>query len=184
MVAGRAKRRRVTWALGSRRFEVIFTGPGGHSWSDYGIGNPVHALGRAVALFTDNKLNGGPRSSFNVGLIDGGTSINSIPARARAKVDIRSESNEKMEELVHLLNAAVEDDGGPAVAQEGAGLGQEREEHLGEAGVGGSGDDEEGIAAGVIEPIVGGRRQGQAQAGDVGFGQPALRSDLHRAWRP
>ena len=98
----------TTRALGSRRFEVTFTGPGGHSWSDYGVGNPVHALGRAVAYFSEAKLNGGPRSSFNVGLIDGGTSINSIPSMARAKVDIRSESNQKMSELVDLLNAAVE----------------------------------------------------------------------------
>jgi len=98
----------TTRALGSRRFEVTFTGPGGHSWSDYGIGNPVHALSRAVALFSEVKLNGGPRSSFNVGLIDGGTSINSIPSLARAKVDIRSESNEVMDELVGQLNGAVE----------------------------------------------------------------------------
>jgi tripeptide aminopeptidase len=98
----------TTRALGSRRFEVTISGPGGHSWSDYGVGNPVHALGRAVALFSEAKLNGSPRSSFNVGLIDGGTSINSIPSLARAKVDIRSESNEKMDELVALLNAAVE----------------------------------------------------------------------------
>jgi acetylornithine deacetylase/succinyl-diaminopimelate desuccinylase-like protein len=98
----------TTRALGSRRFEVTFTGPGGHSWSDYGVGNPVHALGRAVAYFSEAKLNGGPRSSLNVGLIDGGTSINSIPSMARAKVDIRSESNEKMGELVDLLNTAVE----------------------------------------------------------------------------
>jgi acetylornithine deacetylase/succinyl-diaminopimelate desuccinylase-like protein len=98
----------TTRALGSRRFEITFTGPGGHSWSDYGVGNPVHALGRAVAYFSEAKLNGGPRSSFNVGLIDGGTSINSIPSMARAKVDIRSESNQKMSELVDLLNSAVE----------------------------------------------------------------------------
>ncbi|MBZ5595651.1 MAG: M20/M25/M40 family metallo-hydrolase [Acidobacteriia bacterium] len=98
----------TTRGLGSRRFEVTFTGPGGHSWSDYGVGNPVHALGRAVSLFSDAKLNGGARSSVNVGLINGGTSINSIPSLARAKVDIRSESNEKMEELVGLLNVAVE----------------------------------------------------------------------------
>jgi len=98
----------TTRALGSRRFEIVFTGPGGHSWSDYGMGNPVHALGRAVAFFSETRLNGGPRSSFNVGLIDGGTSINSIPSQARAKVDIRSESNERMDELVKLLNAAVE----------------------------------------------------------------------------
>jgi len=108
VIDGAATDHITTRGLGSRRFEITITGPGGHSWSDYGISNPVHALGRAVAFFTETKLNGGPRSSFNVGLIDGGTSINSIPSLARAKVDIRSESNEKMEELVGLLNAAVE----------------------------------------------------------------------------
>jgi acetylornithine deacetylase/succinyl-diaminopimelate desuccinylase-like protein len=95
-------------ALGSRRFEVTFTGPGGHSWSDYGVGNPVHALSRAVALFSEVRLNGSPKSSINVGIIEGGTGINAIPAMARAKVDIRSESNEKMDELVELLNGAIE----------------------------------------------------------------------------
>jgi acetylornithine deacetylase/succinyl-diaminopimelate desuccinylase-like protein len=95
-------------ALGSRRFEVTFSGPGGHSWSDYGVGNPVHALSRAVALFSEVRLNGSPKSSINVGIIEGGTSINAIPPLARAKVDIRSESNEKMDELVELLNGAIE----------------------------------------------------------------------------
>ncbi|HTQ52933.1 MAG TPA: M20/M25/M40 family metallo-hydrolase [Bryobacteraceae bacterium] len=95
-------------ALGSRRFEVMFSGPGGHSWSDYGIGNPVHALGRAIAQFTGKRLNGQPKSSINVGFVEGGASVNAIPAMARAKVDIRSESNEKMDELVDSLTAAIE----------------------------------------------------------------------------
>jgi acetylornithine deacetylase/succinyl-diaminopimelate desuccinylase-like protein len=98
----------TTQALGSRRFEVTFTGPGGHSWSDYGMGNPVHALSRAVAWFTENRLNGAPKSSLNVGMIEGGASVNAIPPLARAKVDIRSQSNEKLEELVAALTAAVE----------------------------------------------------------------------------
>ncbi|HTM51090.1 MAG TPA: M20/M25/M40 family metallo-hydrolase [Bryobacteraceae bacterium] len=95
-------------ALGSRRFELTFSGPGGHSWSDYGTGNPVHALSRAVSLFSDTRLNGPPRSAFNIGVIEGGASINSIPTLARAKIDIRSESNEKLDSLVDLLTAAVE----------------------------------------------------------------------------
>lgn len=95
-------------ALGSRRFEVTFSGPGGHSWSDYGIGNPVHALSRAVSWFADTRLNGSPKSSLNVGLIEGGASINAIPALARAKVDIRSESNDKLDDLVASLTSAVE----------------------------------------------------------------------------
>ncbi len=95
-------------ALGSRRFEITFTGSGGHSWSDYGIGNPVHALSRAVSLFSDTRVSVTPRSSISVSVIDGGTSINAIPAQARAKVDIRSESNEKMDDLVIALQAAVD----------------------------------------------------------------------------
>ncbi len=95
-------------ALGSRRYEITMTGPGGHSWSDYGTANPVHALSRAIALFADLKLDGGPRSALNCGLIEGGASVNSIPQLARAKVDIRSECNEKMDEIVEALNSAVE----------------------------------------------------------------------------
>lgn len=98
----------TTQALGSRRFEVLFHGPGGHSWSDYGTGNPVHALSRAIADFTDVRLNGNPRSSVNVGVFEGGASVNAIPTQARAKVDIRSESDQKMDELVGVLTAAVE----------------------------------------------------------------------------
>jgi acetylornithine deacetylase/succinyl-diaminopimelate desuccinylase-like protein len=98
----------TTRALGSRRFEVAFTGPGGHSWSDFGAGNPIHALCRAVSFFSETRMNGTPKSATNVGLIEGGSSINSIPQTARAKVDIRSESNEKIDELVEALQNAVE----------------------------------------------------------------------------
>ncbi len=97
-------------ALASRRFDVTITGPGGHSWSDYGVANPVHALSRAISLFTDNRaaIAGAPRSSFNFGILEGGSSINSIPAHARTKLDIRSESAPKLEELSNLLTTCVE----------------------------------------------------------------------------
>jgi acetylornithine deacetylase/succinyl-diaminopimelate desuccinylase-like protein len=100
----------TTRALGSRRFEVTFTGPGGHSWSDYGIANPVHALSRAIAFFTEHRFpgNGSPRSSYNFGILEGGSSINSIPTLARTKVDIRSESAAKLEEISGLLTTCVE----------------------------------------------------------------------------
>ena len=95
-------------ALASRRFEVAVTGPGGHSWSDYGAGNPVHALSRAIAGFTDAfPADATPRSSFNFGLIQGGTSINCIPTEARAKVDLRSENPERIDEMASLLAASV-----------------------------------------------------------------------------
>lgn len=96
-------------ALGSRRFEVIFTGPGGHSWSDHGAGNPVHALARAIATFTESAPGSeAPRSSFNFGLVQGGSSINSIPVEARAKVDLRSEDPAMIDRMVVLLQSAVD----------------------------------------------------------------------------
>jgi acetylornithine deacetylase/succinyl-diaminopimelate desuccinylase-like protein len=97
-------------ALASRRFEVTVAGPGGHSWSDYGLVNPVHALSRAIVNFTELRFNGtgNPRSSYNFGLLEGGSSINSIPAEARAKLDIRSESAVKLDEISALLTSCVE----------------------------------------------------------------------------
>ena len=102
-------------ALGSRRFEVIFSGPGGHSWSDCGNGNAVHAMARTISDFLDShgRRRGFlesryGRSTANFSLIDGGTSINSIPASARAKLDLRSESTEVLEELGELLTDCVE----------------------------------------------------------------------------
>lgn len=96
-------------ALASRRFEITFAGPGGHSWSDYGIGNPVHALSRVITLFAENQPPpiAGVKSSFNFGVIDGGVSVNSIPNSARAKLDVRSESMERLEYMGHLLNSCV-----------------------------------------------------------------------------
>ena len=98
----------TTRALGSRRFEVTFTGPGGHSWSDFGVANPLHALCRAVSLFSDTRVDGGAKSAINVGIIEGGSSVNAIAQTARAKVDIRSESNSRLDELVDHLTTAAE----------------------------------------------------------------------------
>ena len=97
-------------ALASRRFDVTISGPGGHSWSDYGFANPIHALARAIASFTEQRLptNGSPRSSYNFGIIEGGSSINSIPTLARTKVDIRSESPAKLDEIAAQLTTTVE----------------------------------------------------------------------------
>ncbi|WP_035958775.1 M20/M25/M40 family metallo-hydrolase [Bryobacter aggregatus] len=105
----------TTQALGSRRFEVVFSGPGGHSWSDAGNPNAVHAMSRTIADFLDcHGRRAGflqtryGRSTANFSLIDGGTSINSIPASARAKLDLRSESGEVLDELAELLTDCVE----------------------------------------------------------------------------
>ncbi len=100
-------------ALASRRFEVTFNGPGGHSWNDSGTPNPVHAIGRVIASFTESaeaRIAGERRArcSYNFGLVDGGSSINSIPSMARAKLDLRSEDPGMLEELTALLSVAVE----------------------------------------------------------------------------
>ena len=99
-------------ALECRRYEISVTGPGGHSWSDYGTANPVHALCRFVTLYADQPFDTDPavgeRFSFNFGVIEGGTSINSIPAVARVKLDLRSENAAKAEEMVAALSPLLE----------------------------------------------------------------------------
>jgi len=97
----------VTQALGSRRFQVTIQGPGGHSWSDFGAPNPIVVLSRAIARFSRTELPAEPKISANVGVISGGTSVNSIPESAGMRVDIRSASHEEMERLERALREAV-----------------------------------------------------------------------------
>jgi tripeptide aminopeptidase len=97
----------VAEALGSRRFEVIVRGPGGHSWSDFGAPNPVVILARAIHTFASTPLPSAPKTTFNIGVIRGGTSVNSIPESASMKVDIRSTSMSEMERLEQTLRLAL-----------------------------------------------------------------------------
>ena len=97
----------TTAALASRRVEITITGPGGHSWSDFGAPNPIHALGRGIARFVTAHVPESPRTSFNIGEIEGGTSVNSIPSSAQMKVDLRSESESELAVLEGLLRDAV-----------------------------------------------------------------------------
>jgi len=104
----------VAEALGSRRFEVIVRGPGGHSWSDFGAPNPIVILAKAIESFTATPVPAAPKTTFNIGVIRGGTSVNSIPESASMKVDIRSTSMAEMERLEQsmrlALNRALEDE--------------------------------------------------------------------------
>jgi tripeptide aminopeptidase len=95
----------TTKALASRRLEVVITGPGGHSWSDFGIPNPINAMVRGSVRFINTKVPVNPRTTFNLGQVEGGTSVNSIPYESKLKVDLRSESED---ELVRLENALRE----------------------------------------------------------------------------
>jgi len=97
----------VAEALGSRRFEVIVRGPGGHSWSDFGAPNPIVILARAIDVFSATTVPTSPKTTFNIGVIRGGTSVNSIPESASMKVDIRSTSMSEMERLEQSLRAAL-----------------------------------------------------------------------------
>ena len=94
-------------ALGSRRFEIVIEGSGGHSWNDFGRANPVHALGRAVVSLADMQLPQSPRTTLSVGVIEGGSGVNSIAPVARAKVDIRSRSNASMQTVVETMQRLV-----------------------------------------------------------------------------
>jgi len=98
----------VAEALGSRRFEIIVRGPGGHSWSDFGMPNPILVLARAIYSFSQTSLPSSPKTTFNVGVIRGGTSVNSIPESASMRVDIRSTSMAEMERLEASLRRALE----------------------------------------------------------------------------
>jgi acetylornithine deacetylase/succinyl-diaminopimelate desuccinylase-like protein len=99
----------VTRALGSRRFEVTIRGKGGHSWSDFGDPNPIAILSGAIAAFYDIQIppDFAGRSSYNVGVIQGGTSVNSIPESASMRVDLRSESAEEIERMEQALRRCL-----------------------------------------------------------------------------
>lgn len=94
-------------ALGSRRYRVEITGPGGHSWGDFGLPNPVHALGRAVSKLAGYPLPREPRTTFNVGRIEGGASINAIPEKAAMDVDLRSGADAELRRLDSFFRRAV-----------------------------------------------------------------------------
>jgi acetylornithine deacetylase/succinyl-diaminopimelate desuccinylase-like protein len=95
-------------ALGSRRYRVKIEGPGGHSWGDFGIVNPVHALGRAIGRFASYPAPMAPRTSYNVGVVEGGSSVNAIAESATMTVDIRSVSDEEIDKLESFLRRVVE----------------------------------------------------------------------------
>jgi tripeptide aminopeptidase len=93
--------------IASRRFEISIAGPGGHSWSDFGRPNPITALARGMVQFSAVRVSERPRSSFNFGVVQGGNSVNSIPARASVRVDLRSESESELSRLESSLRDAM-----------------------------------------------------------------------------
>ena len=109
-VDGGSAERVMHRALGSHRYRVTFRGPGGHSWGAFGLANPAHALGRAVYHFEQSAaefVSTGVKTSYNVGRIGGGTSVNSIPFENWMEIDLRSESPERLKQIDALLQEAV-----------------------------------------------------------------------------
>ena len=104
----------VSRGVGSRRFRITMSGPGGHSYGSFGMANPIHALGRAIDGIARMPVPPGAKATFNVGRIGGGTSINAIAAEAWMEVDLRSSSLESLETLESQMRRAVSD----AVASE------------------------------------------------------------------
>ena len=93
-------------ALGSYRYEVVFDGPGGHSWGAFGLVNPHHALGAGIKNFVEKAdiyTDNGPKTSYNVGIISGGTSINSIPFKSSMQIDIRSIDPNRLNDMEEIL---------------------------------------------------------------------------------
>ena len=103
-------------ALGSLRYKPIFKGKGGHSWGAFGLGNPHHALGMAIDYFVEDAgefVKTGEKTSFNIGRIGGGTSVNSIPFESWMEVDMRSKDPEQLKKIdqifVSAMHRALED---------------------------------------------------------------------------
>lgn len=106
----------VNQATGSHRFEMIFKGPGGHSFQEFGLPSAIHAMGRAIAKISDLQTPADPKTTFTVGTVGGGTSVNAIAGEARMAVDMRSNSTEELLKLEARLLDLVK----VAVAEENA----------------------------------------------------------------
>jgi tripeptide aminopeptidase len=106
----------VNQATGSHRYEMIFHGPGGHSFQEFGLPSAIHAMGRAIAKISELQTPNEPKTTFTVGTVVGGTSVNAIAAEARMAVDMRSDSTEELLKLEARLLDLVKD----AVREENA----------------------------------------------------------------
>jgi tripeptide aminopeptidase len=102
--------------VGSLRYRVAFKGPGGHSYGAFGLVNPAYAMGNAIAKFSKLQVPSQPKTTFNVGIVSGGTSVNSIPSEVQMVVDLRSESCAELKKLNESFLGTVKQ----AVAEENA----------------------------------------------------------------
>ncbi len=107
--------RAITYlATGSHRYRVTFNGPGGHSFSAFGTPSAIHAMGRAIAKIADVKTPSQPKTTFTVGEVSGGTSVNAIAAKAQMLLDMRSNGQEELlateKKILALIEAAADEE--------------------------------------------------------------------------
>jgi len=107
VIEGMGLSRVVHQALASRRYRIHVTAPGGHSWSDFGMASAVHVLAQLAADITHLRPPQNPRTTFNIGMIEGGTSINTIAQHATLELDLRSEQPEALDNLVEQVQAII-----------------------------------------------------------------------------
>ena len=109
--------------VGSKRYRVTFKGPGGHSYGAFGLVNPAYAMAASIARFSDVQVPSSPRTTFNVGVVSGGTSVNSIPSEVSMDVDIRSEACAELAKVdatfLSIVKSAVDDENRARSVREG-----------------------------------------------------------------
>jgi tripeptide aminopeptidase len=162
----------VTQALGSRRYLVTMKGPGGHSWTDAGTPNPIVVLSRAIAAMSEVALPASPRTTLNIGTIEGGSSVNSIPEFATARFDLRSLEADQLVRLEVELHRAVED----AVLLANASVRTTHNKGAGPTSGRGSGVPNSGSSMGPVQFLI--DRIGDRPAGRLGDNSPLLEA-LH-----
>jgi tripeptide aminopeptidase len=158
----------VTQALGSRRYLVTMRGPGGHSWTDAGTPNPIVVLSRAIAAMSEVALPSSPRTTLNIGTIEGGSSVNSIPEFATARFDLRSLEADQLVRLEVELHRAVED----AVLTANASVRATPNKGGGPSSGRGSGVPNSGSSMGPVQFLI--DRIGDRPAGRLGDNSPLL----------
>lgn len=115
-VEGMKVNRIVHVAVGSRRYKVIYTAPGGHSWGRFGSPSAIHILGRAIADISRLEVPTDPKTTYNVGVIRGGTTVNTIATEADMLVDMRSVDGRSLRDLeqrvLHIAERAAKEGAG------------------------------------------------------------------------
>jgi len=105
-------------AVGSKRWRIIVRGPGGHSYGAFGTPSAIHGLGRIIAAIADLQVPREPKTTYNVGIIEGGTSVNTIASRATALLDLRSTDIAALDRVAHEVRTIVEQRAGPGLQTE------------------------------------------------------------------